>query len=533
MEDIKINNLSFNYPDGTQALSGLTVDFKAGSFTLICGKSGSGKTTLLKNLKKEIIPVGKKTGEVFIGEVLIEKLSREDSANKIGFVRQNPDEQIVMDSVKNELAFGLENLGIKSEVIRRRVAEVSSFFGIDSWFEKDTFSLSDGQKQVLNLASAVVMQPEILVLDEPTAYLDPIAAKEFLQVLKRINLELGMTVILSEHDLEDVLLMADNVLYMSDGEKKFFGDARAFISYILNEKEEDFYATLPTAAKISNSLNSNEYLISVCEGREWLSKYVKANGIKSFSKETENLNKSEKKHPILSAKNVWFRYERDLDFAVRGLNLEVYSGEIMAIVGGMGSGKTTALNLLCQVYKQQRGNIKKEKGIKVALLTQNLRSMFMFESLEEDLFKAAADKEKIESLVNQFDINHLLKKHPYDLSDGELMRSAIVKTLLYEVDILMLDEPTKGLDAFSKINLKNILKDFCTDGKAVVIVTHDLEFASECADTCSMMFLGEIICNSSSREFFALNNFYTTHLNRITRGILDDCVTIKDLLDYV
>ncbi|MEZ4357854.1 MAG: ATP-binding cassette domain-containing protein [Eubacteriales bacterium] len=529
MEDLKIDNLSFYYPDGTKAVSSLNAKLSGGSFTLICGKSGSGKTTLLRNLKKEIAPTGKRTGEVFIGGKSLDSISFKESAEKIGFVRQNPEEQIVTDSVKNELAFGLENLGFKSEIIRRRVSEVSSFFGIDSWFEKDTFSLSDGQKQILNLASAVVMQPEILVLDEPTAYLDPIASKEFLQVLKRINLELGMTVILSEHDLEDVLLMADNVLFMEEGGQRFFGSARGFISYILNEKD-DFYAALPAASKIAHILNSDEFPISVCEGRGMLARHAMAD--KNVIKDIPRI-KQEKKQPLISAKNVWFRYDRDLNFALKGLNIDIYENEILSVVGGMGSGKTTALNLLCQVFKQQRGSVKKRKDLKVALLTSNLKSFFMCDTLKEDLFKAAGDEDKTKSLVKRFCLTHLLGKNPYDLSDGELMRAAIVKILLHEVDVLMLDEPTKGIDAFSKINLRDILKEFCKKGKAVVIVTHDLEFAAECADRCAMMFLGEIICSSETKEFFAGNNFYTTQVNRITRGILDNCVTIKDFLEYV
>lgn len=212
---LQIENLSFRYPKSERlALDSVTLNIHAGDFVVVCGESGCGKTTLLKLLKRELAPAGEKNGSISYNELLQEELDPRVSAHEIGYVLQNPDNQIVTDKVWHELAFGLENLGIPTQVIRRRVGEMASYFGIQDWFRRNTDELSGGQKQLLNLAAVMVMQPKILILDEPTSQLDPIAAADFIATLQKLNRELGLTILLVEHRLEEVFPIADKVLFM-------------------------------------------------------------------------------------------------------------------------------------------------------------------------------------------------------------------------------------------------------------------------------------------------------------------------------
>ncbi|MBQ7354002.1 MAG: ABC transporter ATP-binding protein, partial [Clostridia bacterium] len=218
MEILQIENLSFRYPKAEHnALTDVTLSINRGELVVVCGQSGCGKTTLLRLLKKELAPAGEQVGSVRYCGTPVGELEDRTSAAEIGFVMQDPESQIVTDRVWHELVFGAENLGIPSDVIRRRAGELASYFGIDGWFRRTTDTLSGGQKQLLNLASVTLLQPKVLILDEPTAQLDPIAAAEFMNTLQRLNRQLGLTVILSEHRLEEVFPSADKILLMDKG----------------------------------------------------------------------------------------------------------------------------------------------------------------------------------------------------------------------------------------------------------------------------------------------------------------------------
>ncbi len=528
MEALSFVNYSFYYPNETApALKDINVNIKSGEFILLCGEIGSGKTTLLRSIKKELAPVGEKSGKIYAFEKDISTLKKDDSVTQIGYVSQSPDNQIVMESVWHELAFGLENMGYKSNVIRRKIAEIVNFFGIEDIIDKKTNALSGGQKQLLNLAGVMAMQPKILLLDEPTAQLDPISASEFFKTVGRINKETGMTVVISEHRLQEVLPLSDRVLFIKDGEIKINKNPFDFVKEIYN-LHADFAPALPDACKIAYRLGEKDnFPISVNEGRRWLEKVNKP------LKSTPNVQKQEKKKAVLKARDLWFRYDKNDSFLLKGLSFDLYEGEIHSILGGNGCGKSTLMYLLCGCYKLSRGRVSKKDNKQISLLIQNPKLNFLCDTVSEEL-KELKDvygysQKDIDNMVAKFNLSKLLTKHPYDLSGGEMQSLALAKILLLSPDILLLDEPTKSLDAKTKKEILKLLLNLKASGKSIVIVTHDLDFACTVSDRISMMSNGDIVCTDLSKSFFENNMFYTTAANRITREIVPGCVLPEDI----
>ena len=263
MEQIQIRNLSFSYPDsGVDCLKDVSLSIEKGEFVLLCGTSGCGKTTLLRHLKSVLTPRGIRSGAVLFRGTPLDQVPLAEQSQAIGFVMQNPDDQIVTDKVWHELAFGLENLGVPRDVIGTRVAEMASFFGIQSWYHREVSQLSGGQKQLLNLASIMAMQPEILILDEPTGQLDPIAAGDFLNTLKKINRELGITVLITEHRAEEIFPAADRVLVMDAGRLIVDAPPRE-AGRILMEMGNPLEDMLPAPMRIFCKSGAEEQVIAV------------------------------------------------------------------------------------------------------------------------------------------------------------------------------------------------------------------------------------------------------------------------------
>ncbi|MCK9478580.1 MAG: energy-coupling factor transporter ATPase [Firmicutes bacterium] len=529
MEILNIKNLSFAYPNTAEkAVDDMSFTVNQGDFIVVCGESGCGKTTLLRLIKKELAPDGIKTGEIFYNGILTEDLEDKVSASQIGYVMQNPDAQIVTDKVWHELSFGLENMGVPTNDIRRRVGEMASFFGIQQWFHQKTAELSGGQKQLLNLAAIMVMNPKLLILDEPTAQLDPIAGAEFIGTLQKINKELGLTVILVEHRLEEVFPICDKAMIMEKGKIIIYDNPRIAGRKLRNvDDNHNMLIGLPSSVRIFNSLNvQDECPLTVKEGRDFLSKHFK-NDIDSL--DVSNRLADDKTETI-NINNIWFRYERNLPDVLRGVNLKAYSGQLLSVLGGNGTGKTTMLSVLSGQNKAYRGNvvisgkkINKYSGSELyrnnlALLPQNPQSVFLKSTVREDFLEITKSMgynpdEKnhlISSVTEKLGISHLLDKHPYDLSGGEQQKSALAKLLLLKPKIILLDEPTKGIDAHSKEILAEILKELKNNNLTVVMVTHDVEFAAKNSDRCAMFFDGVIISEDEPINFFSNNNFYTT-----------------------
>lgn len=549
----EIKDLNFSYPDaGVPAIQKINFSIEQGEFMVICGKSGCGKTTLLRHFKTVMTPYGKREGEILFEGQPLEEISVRKQSAEIGYVLQSPDNQIVTDKVWHELAFGVENLGYDQQTIRLRVAEMASFFGIQNWFSKNVEELSGGQKQLLNLASVMAMQPKVLVLDEPTSQLDPIAASEFLSTIRKINLDLGITVIIIEHRLEEVFPMADKVLVLEDGKQTFFDTPRMVGKELA---DHDLFLAMPSPVQIYNKTGQEGVCpLTVCEGRNWLEEHYKGQEeikeeVKYPEKKRKNLSKKE---AVISVKEVWFRYEKEGKDIVRDLSLQVKKGELFCILGGNGTGKSTTLSLLSGIHRPYRGkiflqgrDIRKisEKELFhhfLGVLPQNPQSLFVGNTVEEDLWemvnnlsplKRKEHKEKIEQVVEDTEIGHLLHMHPYDLSGGEQQRAALAKVLLLEPEILLLDEPTKGLDGFYKSKLAGIFKILQEKGITILMVSHDIEFCASYADTCAMFFDGAVVTACDSREFFTGNSFYTTAANRMARHIFPDAVTVKDVIE--
>lgn len=550
MEIIKAENISFTYPEQSEpVINNINFSIKNGEFVIIFGESGSGKSTLLRLIKRELTPHGERKGNIFYNDTEIEDLDEYTAASEIGFVSQNPDFQIVTDKVWHELAFGLENLGESTQIIRRRVGEMANFFGIHHWFHKKTTELSGGQKQLLNLASTIVMQPNVLILDEPTSQLDPIASEEFIDMLYKLNRDLGLTIILVEHDLEKVFPIADKVILLDDGNILLKGNP-AEIGRKLKEKDENhkMLQALPSVVRIFNELTmESESPLTVREGKKFISERFK-NSITRLDKVREDFTKSD---TVLELKNIWFRYERNTADVLSSVNLSIKKGEITTILGGNGSGKTTLLSVMSGQRKAYRGHVL-IKGKKInkyknnelykhllALLPQDVQSIFLKSNVKEDYTEIGkvmnyTDKqfeEYVDEISQLLSIEHLLNKHPYDLSGGEQQKVALGKILLLKPEIILLDEPTKGMDAFSKLVLRDILISLKKKGITIVIVTHDVEFAAQVSDRCSLFFDGEIISNDNPEKFFSNNNFYTTTANRISRHQYEDTITVDDVIE--
>ena len=531
VEKIKIKNLIFSYPNSEKtALNDVNLTINQGEFVTICGKSGCGKSTLLRHLKPILTPHGKTSGEIYFDGKSIYDLSDREQAENIGFVMQNPDNQIVTDKVWHELVFGLESLGINSAEIRSKAAEMASFFGIQNWFYENVANLSGGQKQILNLASVMVMNPTLLLLDEPSSQLDPISAHDFFTMLERINTELGVTIILSEHNLSEVFPLSDKVVVMENG--KITAENTP---YKIGEelKQNSMFAALPTPTKIyySSGNNSGNCPITIRDGHKWLEKQ-QINEHFEFKSEKNRINTE----PILELKDVWFRYEKNSDDILKGLSFKVHENEFYAIVGGNGVGKSTALSVISKINKPYRGKVFINDDTKVAVMPQNPQSLFLKKSVLEELYDAVFDVEKekreneIEYVIKLCELDNLLENHPYDLSGGEQQRVALAKMLLRKPDLLVLDEPTKGLDACFKRKLATILKSLQKNGMTVLMVTHYIEFCAEYADICAMFFDGKIVSEAPPRKFFAENNFYTTSAKRMADGIIENAVLDKDII---
>lgn len=544
MESYAIRDLSFYYPSRqTPALDGIDLTVRQGEFIAICGPSGCGKSTLLRQLKPILAPHGRRAGEILFCGGDINALDQKQQAAQIGFVQQSPESQIVTDMVWHELAFGLESLGAPTPVIRTRVAEMASFFGIQGWFHMPVSQLSGGQKQLLNLASVMAMQPSVLILDEPTSQLDPIAASDFLAAVAKINRELGVTVIITEHRLEEALPLCDRVLVMEKGRIVADG-APPQVGAALLEAGSRMFAAFPTPMRVWAAVNNNAPCpVTVRQGRQWLDSHIAQHG--------PAMDIPEPTHPgpapvAVELREVFFRYEQAAPDVLKGMSLKVNQGGIFALVGGNGTGKTTALSVMAGLNRPQRGQvlingIKAEKAMQAGLmgvLPQNPQALFVCKTVAQDLAEAlegtglAAEERqsRIDEIAGLCRLEELLEAHPYDLSGGEQQRAALAKVLLARPGILLLDEPTKGMDAQFKGELAALLKALCNRGVTVFMVSHDIEFCARYAHQVAMCFDGSVVSGGRPRDFFTGNSFYTTAANRMARAHIPGAATAEDVI---
>lgn len=455
------DDVTFRYPGSHgDVLSGVSMAVPAGAFALLVGGTGSGKSTLLSLAKPQIAPAGDRAGQVRVYGRPVDDLDGAEAC-EVGYVFQDPDNQIVCDSVWHEMAFGLENLGTPQGEMRRRVAEASYFFGMGPWFHSDTDALSGGRKQLLALASTLVMQPRVLLLDEPTAQLDPIAARNFLHALFRVNRELGCTVVVATHEPELMADYATCAFELVDGAVRSVEDLGRFkCEAALAERGALCDANAPAA---------------------------------------------------VSARGAWFRYGRDGDWVLRGLDLEVRQGEVHALVGGNGCGKSTLLALIAGTRRAQRGEVRSAISAK-AMLPQDPKALFAEERVDEELMEWAHiggyGADEVQAMMGELGLADRAGLHPYDLSGGQRQMLALGKLLLVHPRLLLLDEPTKGLDRAAREHVAGMIEAARRDGVTVVVSTHDLAFVRRIADRVSLMFDGELACTEPVGEFFRNNLFY-------------------------
>lgn len=534
----QLEQFSFTYPGAERpSLRGLDLTVESGDFLLLLGRSGSGKTTLLRQLKPELAPHGARAGGLRFRGQPLQTLSRRESMG-IGFVGQDPEQQIVTDKAWHELAFGLENHNLPPLTIRRRVAETASFFGIGDWFYRDTASLSGGQKQILSLAAATALQPEILLLDEPCAQLDPIAANDFLTLLTRLHRELGITVLISEQRPENLLPLANRALLLEDGCVQADLPPQRLAHSLLTQGRP-LAAAMPAAARLATAIEPQREAapLTVLEGRQWLKDYL-ARRLPAFTPfpTPAATTPPPPRQALISLRGAAYRYPKTENDVLREVDLTVHAGDYLAVCGANGSGKSTLLKLLQGLYQPTAGRIRYLKDCRRALLPQNPTHLFARDTAEEELSEmteqlpAAEAAARLTRAIAACGLEGLLNRHPYDMSGGERQRLALAKLLLTEPDMLLLDEPTKGLDAESKQQLARLLAALCDEGCTIVLVTHDIEFAAAHAETAALLFGGGLVSYGPAHDFFAENNFYTTAANRIARGLFPAAVTTGELI---
>ena len=534
MESYSFKNVDFTYPEGEKkALRNISFTVQQGEFVILCGPSGCGKSTLLRHLKSCLTPHGFFSGEIRYQGTLLSELSQREQAQQIGYVLQSPENQVVTDKVWHELAFGLESLGYDTPTIRRRVAEIAAFFGIENWFYKNVTELSGGQKQLLSLASVMAMQPGVLVLDEPTAQLDPIAAADFLALLGKINRELGTTIILTEHRLEEAFPFATRVIVMNEG-AILCDDQPENVGLQLKDKGSGMFLAMPTAMRVWAAVETKlNCPMTVRDGSDFLSQRVD---------EQTLLPLAEKDSPVypedvtLECDDLWFRYEKDSPDVVKGFSLKLRKGEFYAILGGNGAGKSTTLKVISGLRCAYRGDVRLQG--KLGHLPQNPQTLFVKRTVREDLYEVfrgqKVPKEKqdaeVARIVELCGLREFLDRHPYDISGGEQQRTALAKVLLTNPDILLLDEPTKGFDAEFKVTFAFILRRLVAQGVTILMVSHDVPFCAEYAHKCGLFFDGSIVAEGTPREFFSGNSFYTTPANRMSRHLIPKAVTVADII---
>lgn len=501
----QIENLSFAFPNQREVLKNISLEIKNGEFLVICGISGCGKTTFLKHLKPSLAPVGKISGNIVFDDLIKEDV-------KIGYVAQNPENQIVMNKVWHEIAFGLENQNMSLKQMKRRVGEIVNYFNLQDIIDSDCQTLSGGQKQLVNLASVLVLNPEVILLDEATAQLDPINRQEFIKMVKQINDDFGITIVFVEHQLDGLIELADRLLVMEDGEIAVLDQTKKAIEKMY--KEDLFLESLPDYVKISKLVDQSCFNIK--EARLAMQDYQNIN-----IKECKDIEFT----PLLKISELTCGYQQ---LVLKQLDLDIYQNEILTLVGANGSGKTTFIKCLAGLI-DYRGKITYQTQLsRIAYLPQDPTTLFIGDTVEKDLLAVEDSVVNVDRLMQTMQIVHLKDRHPYDLSGGEKQLVALAKVLLTQPKLLLLDEPTKGIDATAKEKLATLIGGL-SKHMTIVCVSHDLEFAAKISDRIAMIFEGQMESVDTMRNFFSSNLFYTTVVNKIMRNINNDVVIYEDL----
>lgn len=524
---IRINKLTFSYPGTkTLALEDIQFSIQKGDFLVLAGTTGSGKTTLLKQLKQELLPAGQKKGEVLYKGQAIADIKQTSSAQEIGFVAQNPQMQPIMATVIEELAFPLENLGYSSDVINSRIAELANFLGLDKFLTRSIKTLSGGQVQLVNLASVLALKPEIILLDEPTAQLDPTTAQNFLNVLRQVHDELGTTIVLTEHRLSRVLGLANRLVVLQAGKLLCDGSVSEGLRKMAKMPElSEFVPPIPhfflqhriPVATLPLSIPAGRHLLVAGGERFRLKRDLKPQLVSQGIR-------------LLAAKNITLDFNGHV--VLRHLNLELSQGDWLAIIGKNGSGKSTLLSVLAGLLKPQHGKVRLKNQVvwklsnqlrlqKIAYLSQNPLEQFSGKTVREELEdqNRLTDEpfttRRIVTLMTELQLTDVANHNVFDLSGGQQQLLGLGICLVTQPKVLLLDEPTKGLDPTTKEKLGTILKRVHAQGTTIVMASHDMNFCARYAKQCTFMFNGQVNPPVTSRKFFTQNFIFTTAINRL------------------
>ena len=517
MSALEFDRVSFTYAGAASpVLLDVSLEVPEGAFALLVGATGSGKSTLLRLAKREISPTGELLGDVrALGEDA-RSLGPLASARAVGYVFQNPDAQVVCDTVWHEMAFGLENLGVPEPEMRRRVAECCNFLGIEPWFRMRTAELSGGQRQVLALASALVTRPRILLLDEPTSMLDPLAEKRFLGLLFRANRELGITVVVATHAPETMLDYATCALAIERGAVRevplaeLAVEAEALLRTPDRGRARDVARRPPSVrSSRSNDQQSPVLLRKVVEKARSMAEGTGTEDIGPARAPVSDasLARHNAEKNVLAAVDVWYRYDRDARWVLRELDLSVGEGEVRAVVGSNGCGKSTLLSVIAGVLRPARGRVRNASAASQALLPQAPKALLSRETVADELMEwsraGGYGRAEVDAALGRLGLEDAAERHPYDLSGGQQQLLALEKLLLVRPRLLLLDEPTKGLDHAARERMARRLAAARDEGATVLLATHDMGLVRAVADGVSLMFDGGVTVTEPTDEFFA------------------------------
>ncbi len=547
MAVIKVKNLTYHYPDSRNAaLDRINLDIPEGQFVLVVGGSGSGKSALVRALAG-LIPEfygGAYAGGVYLDNKEISQLQRRELVQKIGLVFQDPESQLVMTNVEQELAFGLENLALPNNLIKRRVMEMASALNLTDRLNGSIPELSGGQKQKVALASVLAMQPEILLLDEPTSQLDPIAGEDLLTMVRRLNEENGLTVVLIEQRLERCFHLADRILVMDRGQIVYdhhdpeevarwaVANHSRFIPPLARLFASVGYPGVPVTVKQGRALLRNNHLPEREAGRHPSSLPIPKKGVKAAIAS----------QPLVDIKHVWFSYP-DGEEVLKDVNFTIDPGEFIVLMGENGAGKTTLVKNINGLLKPSRGQLKvgnrnvrqlsvEEIAPIAAYLSQDPNDYLFLPSVREELAftlnnLGLPDDGISEQLLKRLKLDSLADRNPRDLSTGERQRAALAAVLVSRPQLLMLDEPTRGLDYALKEELGAILQQLQSEGTAILVVTHDVEFAAEYAEKIVLMAQGSIIAEGDKYSMLSDSTFYCPQISKLFNNLVDGVVTLK------
>lgn len=549
IELVEIEDLSYWYPGSeSPAIEGITLRIGRGEFILLAGASGSGKSTLCRSMNG-LVPHfygGTVSGTVKIEGVDTRTVEVRDLARDVGMVFQDPENQIITDNPVSEIAFGLENMGIERPQMLKRVEEVLASLRLSELRDKTVRELSGGQKQKVALASVLAMHPRVILLDEPTSQLDPISAEEFLSTLKALNDELGLVVVLAEHRVERCFHFADRVIVLESGRLAFDGGPRQMANWSRGRK----WVPLPPITRIFLNGQEGDPPLTVKEGRIKIAGLV--DGTSSDLPATDpRPGTGLESPPAIETSSLWHIYGDGTE-ALRGVDLSIRQGEFVAVIGENGSGKTTLVRHFNGLLRPTRGKVMLEgtviKDVEVARLARTcgmlgqdpnlqLVSDTARGELEASLKAMSVPKDvwamMIEEALGSLDLASLRDADPHDLSCGERELVALASVLVYQPKVLVLDEPTRGVDQGTKDRLAGYLKRYNEEGNTVILVTHDLEFAAECCHRVLLMGSGRLLADGDKHSVLADSLFFTTQYNKCFRDVADRVVTREEAVSVL